>query len=281
MGRSLSLEDIARATTRVEPVDPGSIVALQAELSGSMPPAYAEVIGRFGRSDPSVFGAGYCGLLHVLAPADIRTELARARTEPIFAPGPHWPNARGLFTDDDLAELVPLARSIDAELLAFLPAMPDAIFYFPSPRSAANVDLVGSTLLEALAWYAKRHRVSQPFHDTGLGRVLVELEAWDEPAGSVRVLRAGEDPDDEDAERGGPFDTLAHALEAAWRDDESGAGRRLAVPSAHAMIVVDGRWRPGDREHIRIAHDVDAPTFVEDVLRALERDGWKARQRDR
>jgi hypothetical protein len=118
--------------------------ALERAFSTALPERYREFLERFGTGE-------YCNVLGIRSPLVAIEKTETVRKYEVFTANAQWSNVE-ILTPQERETLVVIATSIDGDELAFVAGAPDKLFVFP--RHLDEIDAVGPTFADALAWFS-------------------------------------------------------------------------------------------------------------------------------
>lgn len=247
---TLDLEEVWMVTKRLSPVSAEELDALAGSLGGALEEGHRAFLTRFGVGS-------FVGVLRVLAPAAILEQRDLVRKHGVFSAAlvKCWTNFSDYFEPADGGRLVPVALSIDGDMLALHLDVPSMFFVFPRARDKIAAT---DTFEQALAWFSDSGaywpRSRKPWFESHVGRV----------EHVITIAGAAHDP----------HEAVGHLLEELPPDHEgvdSNPCDDLFYRDADAIVQWTGE--PGFR--LRADESSHEPLLAR-LVAALERGGWHA-----
>jgi len=246
---TLTLDSMWVVTKRLARSSMEDTAALAASLGGTLPHSHRAFLERFG-------AGSFVGVLRVLGPAEILAQRDLVREHRVFAPehAKVWPDFAGLVNANEAERLVPVAVSIDGDMLTVNLDRPDMLFVFPRHRE--DIELA-EDFTEALGWFSHSgsywERSKKPWFESHVGRVEHE----------VHLTGAGD-----------PYESISHLLDDLPPDHEG-----VELNPSNELFYVDGdvvvQWI--GKSTFRVRTDESAcDAFLARFTESLARAGFQA-----
>ncbi len=246
---ALGLDDIWVVTKQLARSTAEETAALALSLGGTLPKSHRAFLERFG-------AGSFVGVLRVLGPAGILAQRDLMKKHRVFAPEHTnaWPGFSDYVKPGETDQLVPVAVSIDGDMLTVHLGMPDMLFVFPRHRQEIEIS---EDFAEALGWFSDGsywERSKKPWFESHLGRVEHEVEI------------AGEGGD--------PYEAISHLLSDLAPDHEG-----VELNPGNELFYVDGdvvvQWIGDAKFRVR-TDEAACDSFLARFTESLARAGWRA-----
>ncbi len=257
----MSFADTYLVTDKLATFLEEEVNAAEAQLGARFPDGYREFVTKLGRGE-------YCGFVWMYGPAEIVADLD-SRWSQLAENAHSWEDGSDVLSEMRLRECIVIGASIDADLIAFHPDTPDALYELP--RHDSTISHIGASVAAAMDWY-RRERLKIGFGyfesyiarqeealPTFLNLSLSEFQDW------LRALGGYDHLDEKmDSE---PSVSLSDYL--LLKSDLSQVAPELSEVTAfyksfggYATAYVDGAGRVS----ARVVHDADQNT---DLMRQI------------
>jgi hypothetical protein len=167
---------------QVRPVASAEVEALERDLGTPMPTGYRDYVTRLGAGTLETF-------VRVLTPARIASGLLEHRG--LVAGFWHWGSGSGDLDQDALASSIPVADTLDGDVVTFVPGAPDRLIVLP--RNSDGLVVREEGLLDTIEWIlssgvlvaARKLRQFEPFAEPDTAETSDPFaDAGPVPAGS-------------------------------------------------------------------------------------------------